>query len=154
MKEDFRKQIRLLSGMLFSFVILLVTISGMFLYFAKHPEKLSFKGTPETQTIVIGESDTKSFENGVHVATGFVVDEGMELVIQNCTNCHSAKLVTQNRMSADGWQATIQWMQETQNFWDLGKNEEKIIAYLAKNYGPAVKGRRLNLTDVEWYQLE
>ena len=33
-------------------------------------------------------------------------------------------------------------------------NEEKIIDYLAKNYGPVSKGRRQNLQNVDWYELQ
>ncbi len=75
-------------------------------------------------------------------------------VVNNCTSCHSAKLVTQNRMSKEQWSATIRWMQETQNLWDLGQNEEAILSYLATNYAPKKGGRRQNLSDVEWYDLE
>ena len=45
-------------------------------------------------------------------------------------------------------------MQETQNLWDLGENEDLITSYLAKNYGPEEKGRRHVLTNIEWYDLE
>ena len=84
----------------------------------------------------------------------FIIDEGYELVVANCTNCHSAKLVTQNRATAEGWKNTIVWMQETQNQWDLGEYEDKIVAYLARNYAPTQQGRRKNLERVEWYNLE
>ena len=84
----------------------------------------------------------------------FIIDDGYELVVANCTNCHSAKLVTQNRATAEGWRNTIIWMQETQNLWDLGDAEEDIVAYLAKNYAPVSLGRRKNLENVDWYTLE
>ena len=45
-------------------------------------------------------------------------------------------------------------MQETQNLWDLGKNEDIIVKYLATYYAPEKKGRRQNLTNIEWYVLE
>jgi hypothetical protein len=56
-------------------------------------------------------------------------------------------------MSREGWKATIVWMQETQNLWDLGANEELILNYLSKNYAPTDKGRRQNLEITEWYEL-
>ncbi|MGB5820395.1 MAG: monoheme cytochrome C, partial [Saonia sp.] len=74
--------------------------------------------------------------------------------VNNCTNCHSAKLVTQNRMNRERWIATIRWMQETQNLWDLGNNEEIIVNYLVTNYPPKKKGRREILTDIDWYDLQ
>ena len=86
--------------------------------------------------------------------TGFIEGEGLDLVVQNCTSCHSAKIVIQNRMSKEKWLATIRWMQESQNLWDLGVNEEPILNYLSTYYAPDSIGRRANLTNVEWYQLK
>ena len=100
------------------------------------------------------DDDFDKIENGIHLRTGFAEGEGLMVVVNNCTNCHSAKLVTQNRMSIDGWRATIKWMQETQNLWDLGKNEDIIINYLATYYAPESKGRRQNLNNIEWYELK
>jgi len=84
---------------------------------------------------------------------GLIVDDNYKLVEQNCSACHSLKLVTQNRATEEGWKEIIVWMQETQKLWDLGENEPKIITYLGKNYAPNKKGRRLNLKDIEWYEL-
>lgn len=103
---------------------------------------------------VVQEVDENLIENGIHVRTGLIVDEGYMEVVNNCTACHSAKLVTQNRMNAERWAATIDWMQETQNLWDLGRNEEIIINYLVKNYPQIKIGRRALLTNIEWYELE
>ena len=94
------------------------------------------------------------FENGFHQETGLIQDSGVELVITTCTRCHSAKLVTQNRATREGWKSMIRWMQKTQNLWDLGENEDKILDYLAKNYAPEKAGRRANLEAVEWYSLK
>ena len=102
----------------------------------------------------VEEIDEDRIENGIHIRTGFVDDEGLMTVVNNCTNCHSAKLVIQNRMSKERWAATIKWMQKTQNLWDLGANEAIIVNYLAKNYAPNEKGRRENLSQVEWYELD
>ena len=112
---------------------------------------------PEEKIVVVDsiqEVDPDKIENGIHLRTGFVEGEGLTSVINNCTNCHSAKLVTQNRMTKEQWQATIHWMQETQNLWDLGDNEEIILNYLATHYAPTKEGRRKNLQDIEWYTLK
>lgn len=112
---------------------------------------------PEEKIVVVDsiqEVDPDKIENGIHLRTGFVEGEGLTTVINNCTNCHSAKLVTQNRMTKEQWQATIHWMQETQNLWDLGDNEEIILNYLATHYAPTKEGRRKNLQDIEWYTLK
>lgn len=93
-------------------------------------------------------------QDGIHIETGLIDDAGLELVIQNCTGCHSSRLITQNKMSLEGWSSTIKWMQETQNLWDLGENEQPILSYLATNYAPQKKGRRVKLENIEWYELE
>jgi hypothetical protein len=80
--------------------------------------------------------------------------KGVEIVRANCTPCHSAKLIVQNRATREGWLSMIRWMQQTQNLWDLGPNEEIILEYLSTHYPPEEKGRRENLKDIEWYVLE
>lgn len=92
--------------------------------------------------------------DGIHVRTGLKEGEGLMLVIGHCTACHSAQLITQNRMNKEQWNATIRWMQETQNLWDLGENQEVIVNYLVTNYPVIDTGRRKNLGTIEWYQLE
>lgn len=110
---------------------------------------------PQTELVSVPEDDDYDrIENGIHVRTGFIDAPGMMVTVQNCTNCHSAKLVMQNRMNEERWKSTIKWMQETQNLWDLGENEAVIINYLVTNYPPKKVGRRAVLTDIEWYQLE
>ena len=101
-----------------------------------------------------GNQDPNRIENGIHVRTGLIDDDGLMTVVANCTACHSAQLVTQNRMNKERWDATIRWMQETQNLWDLGDNQEIIVNYLVKNYPPTEKGRRENLKNIEWYELD
>ena len=100
------------------------------------------------------EEDEDKIENGIHLRTGLVDAEGLMTVVNNCTNCHSAKLVTQNRMNAERWNETIKWMQKTQNLWDLGENQKVIVNYLVANYPPIAKGRRMILKDIDWYKLE
>ncbi|MEO9483713.1 MAG: cytochrome C [Ekhidna sp.] len=102
----------------------------------------------------VKESKTQEIVDGIHIETGLIDSPGLQLVIQNCTNCHSSKLISQNRMNLAGWSSTIKWMQETQNLWDLGDNEAVILEYLASNYAPKKKGRRANLENIEWYELE
>lgn len=106
------------------------------------------------QTQNASEPGFDQVENGIHLRTGFVEGEGLMTVVTHCTACHSAKLVTQNRMTREGWEQTIRWMQKTQNLWDLGENEQIILDYLAAHYAPEKKGRRQNLADIEWYELK
>lgn len=107
-----------------------------------------------TDQVVVESEPLPEFENGIHLATGFKAGENLNLVIANCTSCHSAKMVTQNHATRDGWQTMIRWMQETQNLWSLGENEPLILDYLAKYYALEKAGRRQPLTNIDWYELE
>ena len=78
--------------------------------------------------------------------TGLVIAPGFEVVSVQCTVCHSARLITQNRSDREGWQAMIRWMQDTQGLWSLGDNEPLVLDYLASNYGPLSVGRRRPLS--------
>ena len=78
--------------------------------------------------------------------------EGVVIVKAYCTSCHSAKLISQNRATREGWESMIRWMQQTQNLGDLGVNEPIILDYLAEHYSPVRKGRRQAL-QIEWYDL-
>ena len=124
-------------------LVLIVAILGI--YFVDKSDK---EYTP------ISEDGPDKIENGIHLRTGLVAGEGLLETVNNCTSCHSAKLLTQNRLSKEGWVSAIRWMQETQNLWDLGTNEEIIVNYLAKNYPPESKGRRENLKEIDWYELQ
>ena len=102
----------------------------------------------------ISDQDWDKIENGIHVRTGLIDADGLMTVVSNCTSCHSAKLITQNRMSAERWNETIKWMQETQGLWELGGNQEIIVNYLVANYPSIKKGRRMRLENIEWYELK
>jgi len=81
----------------------------------------------------------------IDTKTGLVIAPGFEVVSVQCTVCHSALLVTQNRASREGWLSMIRWMQETQGLWPLGEQEVVVLDYLAEHYGPQHLGRRPSL---------
>lgn len=83
-----------------------------------------------------------SFGLDTDAKTGLVLAPGFDVVSTQCTVCHSAKLISQNRADREGWLAMIRWMQDTQGLWPLGDNEAQIVDYLATNYGPGRAGRR------------
>ena len=99
-------------------------------------------------------NDPNIIKEGIHLRTGLIDAKGLMLVVNNCTTCHSAKLVTQNRMGKEQWNATIRWMQEKQGLWNLGDNQDSIVDYLVANYPILEKGRRQALTNIDWYNLE
>ena len=150
--KEFKKEVK-------SIYATIITMSsiigfGMLVCFLMliYPNFFKPSDTTSKYLITTALEDEDKIVNGVHVRTGFVEDIGLMETVNNCTNCHSSKLVTQNRMSKERWVATIKWMQETQNLWDLGGNEAIIVNYLAKNYAPENKGRRENLSNIEWYE--
>lgn len=117
---------------------------------SEYSAEISLEDTYIYEPILFNPTD---IENGIHIPTGMIADTGCAEVVQNCGACHSLDLVKQNRATKEGWKKTITWMQETQKLWDLGLQEEVILNYLAKNYGPVNSGRRKNLEDIEWYKL-
>ena len=153
-EEAFRAQLRKLYWSLMLFVAMFLIAGGGIIYYIYNPDGLTFNSKQDTIAEAPVELDEDRIENGIHVRTGLIDADGLMLVVNNCTNCHSAKIVTQNRMTTERWDATIKWMQETQNLWDLGRNQEVIVNYLVKNYPPIAKGRRMTLKDIDWYELE
>ena len=153
-EEDFRKTIvkvhQLLMGIMSLFLITGLLVFGYISGFGFSANNNSAETYVAAQII----EDEDRIENGIHLSTGLIDAEGLMTVVNNCTNCHSAKLVIQNRMNAEMWNTTIKWMQETQNLWDLGGNQEIIVNYLVANYPPKEVGRRAVLTNIDWYELE
>jgi len=155
-KEDsFRKQVKKVYRLLALLFFLFFVTGSLLVYYTINPSFFTFN----TESYVAANSpieiiDEDRIENGIHLRTGLVDAEGLMIVVNNCTNCHSSKIIIQNRMNTERWNATIKWMQETQNLWDLGKNQEVIVNYLVTNYPITDTGRRENLSNIEWYVLE
>jgi hypothetical protein len=158
MEEDikFKEQVKRIYQVLVSLLLMTGVISIAIIYLMTDPTLSFFKKSSLESEYIISpiEEDEDRIENGIHVRTGLIKAEGLMEVVYNCTNCHSSKLVIQNRMNRESWIATIRWMQETQNLADLGLNEEIIVSYLVTNYPPVKKGRREVLSNIEWYTLE
>jgi cytochrome c5 len=75
--------------------------------------------------------------------TGLKMTGDWELVRGNCTACHSAKLITQQRGTEQQWLTMIRWMQAKQGLWTFDPDtENRIITYLAENYPPDAARRR------------
>ncbi|RKR12881.1 hypothetical protein CLV91_1593 [Maribacter vaceletii] len=154
--SDFRIQVKAFYAFLLVCISLLVLLSIVILLYNSNPDIFYSKKEIDTKDYIEVSKDDNydKIENGIHIRTGFKEGEGLMETVNNCTNCHSAQLVIQNRMNKERWEETIHWMQETQNLWDLGDNEAIIINYLVTNYPPVKKGRRTILSTVEWYNLE
>ena len=109
-----------------------------------------------TLLLLLSAASTAMSQQETDAQTGLIIDEGFETVKENCTVCHSAKLITQTGASRKGWKETIRWMQQTQNLWQFTPETEKtILDYLAKNYAPKrTAGRRAPLVVDRWYRLD
>lgn len=82
-------------------------------------------------------------EASIDPVTGLKIASDWELVRANCVACHSAKLITQQRGSAQQWLTVIRWMQAKQNLWQFEPDTEaRIIAYLSTQYPPEENRRR------------
>lgn len=162
-----KEEQRLISGllniikMLVGIVILLIAGSLFFAYQFGSGDKeshSSIKSSVVQKDISEEESPAPpsdlQIKDGKDVQTGLLAGEGLQLVKGNCTACHSSSLILQNRFTREGWHEKIVWMQETQGLWDLGKNEDIILDYLATHYAPEeFVGRRRPLNDIDWYEL-
>lgn len=153
MESDQWKKLMVAMARLAVFLLVIVGSMIAFLFVLHSNPDLFYSQKEPPQLVQEAFQGDQLIEDGVHVATGFVEGEGLMMVVNNCTNCHSAKLVTQNRFTKEGWIQVIRWMQETQGLWDLGPNEAVIVEYLSNHYAPEDRGRRKQL-EVEWYSLE
>ncbi|MEP1094262.1 MAG: cytochrome C [Cyclobacteriaceae bacterium] len=150
-QEELNKIVQLASKLVNLALGLVAIIGGLLIYYAVDPNLSALQSKQES--VAVYSTVEEEIKDGIHLKTGLVDGEGLMTVVNNCTNCHSSKLIIQNRMSADRWNSTIEWMQETQNLWDLGVNQEVIVKYLVTNYPPKSKGRREKLANIEWYVL-
>ena len=66
--------------------------------------------------------------------TGLIKAPGWQLVLGNCSACHSTQLITQNHGTKAEWKNTIQWMINTQGLWDSSDAWEPILNYLSQCY--------------------
>lgn len=159
MKESdpFKKTIKEVHRLLGIVLVFVAVVTSLMVYIMVDPGLSMFQSKEQSDYAVAKVEevvDEDLIVDGIHVRTGLIEAEGLMEVVNNCTNCHSAKLVTQNRMNKERWEATIDWMQATQNLWELGGNEEIIINYLVTNYPPVKVGRRAALKEIEWYELK
>ncbi|MEP0266077.1 monoheme cytochrome C [Dokdonia sp.] len=154
--QEFRHSVKKIYHTIVAVFSLVGIVACFLIYMLTDPGFSAFResDTSTSYTAIDKDENWDTIENGIHIRTGLKEGEGLMETVNNCTNCHSAKLVTQNRMDANRWATTIDWMQETQNLWDLGQNEEIIINYLVTNYPVLKKGRRAALENIEWYELE
>ena len=137
-EEIFKKYIKKLYWLTTIFSSLFIITGGLLVFYSVNPSFFNFKKETTVNTVSVEEDDYDKIENGIHVRTGLIEAEGLTAVVNNCTNCHSAKLVIQNRMNKERWNSTIRWMHDTKNLWDLGKNTDQIENDL-KRKAPPVK---------------
>ena len=122
--------------LLFTFIVeILVANSYAF-------EAVAETSTKSTVSVTAPKLESKAVPKKAPQASDcFPEDKSKETIIQNCTACHSAMLVCQQRMSRDRWDETITWMQEEeQGLWEFEpKTRKEILDYLEKYLGPEKK---------------
>ena len=75
---------------------------------------------------------------------GLPPGKGREEVFGLCGTCHSMKLVTQQGLSRSTWAEVLVFMVEEQEMPELEpEDEELVLDYLAKFYGPDRLARRM-----------
>ncbi|MEP5614236.1 MAG: hypothetical protein ABJP45_18435, partial [Cyclobacteriaceae bacterium] len=153
-QDKIKRIVRTISRL--TYLVLAVTglVVSLLIYYAIDPSLPALRSFTDTAVSETIDPYSDKIENGIHLRTGLVEGDGLMTVVNNCTNCHSAKLIIQNRMNRVRWVSSIRWMQRTQNLWELGDQEKVIIEYLVTNYPPQKKGRREALHEIEWYALE
>ena len=105
----------------------------MFILNRLEREKLFFALTILVLAFFLRSNAVAKEKNNYH---GLSPVSGVELVVKNCTVCHSADIILENHMSRKAWDKTITWMQKEQGLWELNKEVRKIILdYLAKTQG-------------------
>ena len=78
--------------------------------------------------------------------SGLVREGDWQLLQANCTECHSALLITQNSGNRAIWRIRIARMREIHGMDALDAAvEEQILDYLAAHYGPRHGSRRAPL---------
>jgi hypothetical protein len=132
-------------------VLIFILVGGSFVLFFQSNEIQYIEQMSSDEE---WEEDEFEIVNGQEVTTGLLVDKNWTLIKRHCTQCHTTKIITQNRASREGWENMISWMQETQNLWDLGEDHDGVIDYLTRNYGIVKNGIYSELIIEDWYEIE
>jgi len=82
----------------------------------------------------------------IDTSTGLITADGWQMVVQTCTRCHSARIISQNSGNREVWQSRINWMQKNQGLEQLNPDIlSPILDYLVLNYGQKASSRRPEL---------
>lgn len=66
---------------------------------------------------------------------GLPQTEGVDTVFSNCTYCHSAAIIMQQRMPPSQWDYTLNWMVEKQGMPELEPEDRKVVMnYLIQHF--------------------
>jgi hypothetical protein len=111
----------------FTFLLILLGVLG-WRWLAHLPPRVT-----ETETSVTAAGVTLDSQ-GVTLpgdATAFPPGPGIDLLVTNCTGCHSREMIlTQPKLAADKWQATIDKMRKAYHAPVAPADDAKIIAAL------------------------
>lgn len=121
--DKFKSQIKSIYRLLVTLMLLFGITALAIVYLISDPTLSFFKepAAVEEYVVVPSEDDFDKIENGIHVRTGFKDAEGLMTVVNNCTNCHSAQLVIQNRMNENDGKLPFFGCRKHRTFGTLGK---------------------------------
>ena len=89
-------------------------------------------------TLFLGSALTASAQSEPELPKG----PHRDVVEDNCTACHSAAIILQNRMHRKRWDETITWMQDEQGMMDLSpQTRSQILDYLETVRGDGFSSR-------------
>lgn len=96
------------------------------------------------QSTALNSTGTSAHETPlIDPDSGLLIAPHWELAKAHCGACHSYRLVTAQRGDRDYWLKTIDWMQRTQNLWQIPEPAlTELTDYLAGNYNESEWGRR------------
>jgi hypothetical protein len=99
-ERELHKLVKTINGLVALSVSLSIITLALVVYYMIDPNLSAIKS--KTKSVATNEyTDPDKIENGIHVRTGLIEAEGLMTVVNNCTNCHSSKLVIQNRMNEE-----------------------------------------------------
>lgn len=62
-------------------------------------------------------------------------EDGKALFNEKCGICHSTRISTSRHDTKEGWKTVVRSMQSKKSNWISDAQAEKIVEYLAKEYG-------------------
>jgi len=114
---------------------------GLIAYLATLTDAPPSTAKAKQSTRIAARPDGPSLADELKLPNG----SGRETVAAICSACHSLKIVQQQGLDKSRWDELMDWMTEKQGMPALSNpDRKKVVNYLASNYGPQSRSRRIN----------